>query len=45
MSSAAEKCTGFGARGTRTHDPSEGFREQLLAALAYLGVDDASLDA
>jgi hypothetical protein len=33
------------ARWTRTHDPSEGFREQLLAALAYLGVDDASLDA
>lgn len=33
------------ARWTRTHDPSEGFREQLLAALAYLGVDDVSLDA
>jgi hypothetical protein len=32
------------ARWTRTHDPSEGFREQLLAALAYLGVDDVSLD-
>ncbi len=33
------------ARWTRTHDPSEGFREQLLAALAYLGVEDAGLDA
>jgi hypothetical protein len=33
------------ARWTRTHDPSEGFREQLLAALAYLGVEDVSLDA
>lgn len=33
------------ARWTRTHDPSEGFREQLLAALAYLGVTDVSLDA
>jgi hypothetical protein len=33
------------ARWTRTHDPSEGFREQLLAALAHLGVEDVSLDA
>jgi hypothetical protein len=33
------------ARWTRTHDPSQGFREQLLAALAYLGVDDVSVDA
>lgn len=33
------------ARWTRTHDPSEGFREQLLAALAYLGVEDVALDA
>lgn len=33
------------ARWTRTHDPSEGFREQLVAALAYLGVEDVSLDA
>lgn len=33
------------ARWTRTHDPSEGFRGQLLAALAYLGVEDVSLDA
>lgn len=33
------------ARWTRTHDPSDGFREQLLAALAYLGVEDVSLDA
>jgi hypothetical protein len=32
------------ARWTRTHDPSEGFREQLMAALAYLGVEDVSLD-
>lgn len=33
------------ARWTRTHDPSEGFREQLVAALAYLGVEDVRLDA
>ena len=33
------------ARWTRTHDPSDGFREQLVAALAYLGVDDVRLDA
>jgi len=33
------------ARWTRTHDPSEGFREQLLAALAYMGVEDVALDA
>lgn len=33
------------ARWTRTHDPSEGFREQLIAALAHLGVDDRYLDA
>ena len=33
------------ARWTRTHDPSDGFREQLVAALAYLGVEDAGLDA
>lgn len=32
------------ARWTRTHDPSEGFREQLVAALFYLGVQDATLD-
>jgi hypothetical protein len=32
------------ARWSRTHDPSEGFREQLLAALAYLGVEDVRLD-
>ena len=30
---------------TRTHDPSEGFREQLLAALAHLGVENVDLDA
>ena len=29
------------ARWTRTHDPSEGFREELVAALGYLGVKDA----
>jgi hypothetical protein len=33
------------ARWTRTHDPSEGFREQLVAALAYLGVEGVDLDA
>lgn len=33
------------ARWTRTHDPSEGFRQQLLAALAYMGVEDVALDA
>jgi hypothetical protein len=31
------------ARWTRTHDPSEGFREQLVAALSYLGVEDVDL--
>lgn len=31
------------ARWTRTHDPSEGFREMLLAALRHLGVQDADL--
>jgi len=33
------------ARWTRTHDPSEGFREQLVAALAYLEVEDVRLEA
>jgi len=33
------------ARWTRTHDPSEGFRDHLVAALAYLGVEDVSLDS
>ncbi len=33
------------ARWTRTHDPSEGFRQELEAALAHLGVTDADLDA
>lgn len=33
------------ARWTRTHDPSEGFREQLLAALTHLGVENVDLDA
>lgn len=32
------------ARWTRTHDPSEGFREQLMAALSYLGVNDVDLE-
>ena len=32
------------ARWAQTHDPSEGFRSQLLAALSYLGVEDAALD-
>lgn len=30
------------ARWARTHDPSPGFREQLLRGLAALGVEDAS---
>jgi hypothetical protein len=33
------------ARWTRTHDPSEGFRQELVAVLAHLGVSDADLDA
>jgi Nucleotidyltransferase of unknown function (DUF6036) len=33
------------ARWTRTHDPSDGFRQELVAALAHLGVTDADLDA
>jgi hypothetical protein len=33
------------ARWTITHDPSEGFRTELLGALAHLGVEDADLDA
>jgi hypothetical protein len=32
------------ARWAQTHDPSEGFRTQLRAALSYLGVEDAALD-
>ena len=32
------------ARWTRTQDPSEGFRQQLVAALASLGLDDADRD-
>jgi hypothetical protein len=31
------------ARWTRTHDPSEDFREELVAALFHLGVEDAAL--
>lgn len=33
------------ARWATTHDPSPGFRQELEAALRYLGVDDADLDA
>lgn len=32
------------ARWTRTHDPSDPFRDELLKALASLGVDDAAAD-
>ncbi len=32
------------ARWTQTHDPSEPFRNELEAALSYLGVSDADLD-
>ena len=31
------------ARWTRTHDPSDGFREMLEQALQYLGVENADL--
>jgi hypothetical protein len=31
------------ARWSTTHDPSDGFRQELLAALEYLGVEDADL--
>jgi hypothetical protein len=31
------------AAWTRTHDPSEGFHQELAAALAYLGVEDDGL--
>ena len=33
------------ARWSRTHDPSEGYRSQLIQVLRILGVEDASLDA
>ena len=33
------------ARWSTTHDPSVGFRQELLAALEYLGVEDADLRA
>jgi hypothetical protein len=33
------------ARWTRTHDPSEGHREMLAKALAYLGIEDGDLGA
>ena len=33
------------ARWTITHDPSEGFRRELLDALAFFGVEDADLGA
>lgn len=32
------------ARWSRTHDPSDGYREMLERALAYFGVGDADLD-
>jgi len=32
------------ARWTTSHDPSAGFRGQLLLALAKLGVDDAAFE-
>lgn len=31
------------ARWSRTHDPSEGYRDGLVRVLAHLGVDDGSL--
>lgn len=34
-----------GARWAMTHDPSEGFRGELLGALEHLGVQDADLGA
>jgi len=33
------------ARWSTTHDPSDGFRQELLATLEYLGVEDADLGA
>jgi hypothetical protein len=33
------------ARWSTTHDPSDGFRQELLAALKHLGVEDADLGA
>lgn len=35
----------FAAGMTRTHDPSEGFHQELVAALAHLGVEDDDLRA
>jgi hypothetical protein len=32
------------ARWSRTHDPSDGYREMLIQALAFFGVEDADLD-
>lgn len=32
------------ARWARTHDPSEGFRGELMKVIAYLGVQDADVD-
>lgn len=32
------------ARWARTHDPSEGFRDELIRVLRYLGVPDADVD-
>lgn len=33
------------ARWTRTHDPSSGYRDSLVAALRHFGIDDADLGA
>jgi hypothetical protein len=33
------------ARWAITHDPSEGFRQEVLRVLVYLGVEDADLGA
>ncbi len=33
------------ARWTRSHDPSEGFRQMLVEALRHLGVEDADIGA
>lgn len=33
------------ARWSRTHDPSEGYREMLVRALTYLGIEDADVGA
>lgn len=40
---AAEELVAAG-RWAQTHDPSEGFRAQLRAALSCVGVEDEALD-